>query len=866
VETNSSEREWRGTLTRYLGRMKYSSALLVACVFLAGVHEATAAICTNNQLTAAGSCDCAAGTTAPASTTYTVTVSGTFPLSYGTITWVGGTSGLGSCTSLLPGYQIATAAGPVTLTPSVGALPTGITSCATTNLCVGAAAAITLSTTQITALAANAAGTCGANMAPITGNTACQSTAGFYFTTATTTDGTAVGITCASNTVNIVCPIGTYGSIGGRSGATITSADLSTLVGEVVCDVSRVPDGTAALCRAALGYYAASNVAATTAATACPGLGSGITTSAVGQTALAGCDALAPGYTVLANILAQPFDASIATLTTQISACPVGKYCFGKTTAFFAIPAGASATVFQWSAATAPATATTAATTATIAAGGPALCPTGYTNTGGNTKVDETWCTDVAPGYSFAATLPANTANNLITAVSTCAAGSYCPGAANVIPQASINVASTWDGVSSGTFVMLNTKAAVSAPATNTAPNTVSCPTGSSSAAGITSTSLAACTQLAIGYYIAAGAASGSAPTVCPVGFICAAQTTSTPALANGVMSAAATSAFNNVPCITPGWGLGGTETCSSIAPGYYLPAAAANAVTSLLACSAGKYCAGVKNAAIATGATGWAFSGTMGTTATAGSTSGPVTGLVACPTTTTNGGGITNTSIASCLTLPGYYVDPSDLLCASSQAGPAAGCGTCPYNEYCPGGHAVGTAGGDMNCPAGSAMGLPASSILNNNINECIVSPNFYIASATGLTTPVACPVGSACAGGGPVGTAGGAVVCTTNSTLCTTAAATPATPVAGTTGSAGPAGTTGTAGPAGATGTTGSAGPAGPTGATGAPGAAGAAGAPGAAGPPGTAGATASPAAPRATARIAVLVLAALAALAAF
>ena len=72
--------------------------------------------------------------------------------------------------------------------------------------------------------------------------------------------------------------------------------------------------------------------------------------------------------------------------------------------------------------------------------------------------------------------------------------------------------------------------------------------------------SLAACTRLAIGYYIAAGAASGSAPTVCPVGFVCAAQTTPTPAMANGVLSAAATTAFNNVPCITPGWGLGGTD------------------------------------------------------------------------------------------------------------------------------------------------------------------------------------------------------------------------------------------------------------------------------------------------------------------
>ena len=223
---------------------------------------------------------------------------------------------------------------------------------------------------------------------------------------------------------------------------------------------------------------------------------------------------------------------------------------------------------------------------------------------------------------------------------------------------------------------------------------------------------------------------------------------------------------------------------------------------------------------------------------------------LFTCPTGSTNAGGASMTSISSCIVTHGYYIDPSALNTPIP----------CPANEYCLGGGAVGTAGGDTMCPTGSVAPCTGSACaLNSAIADCIVSQNFYIAAGA-LNTPVQCPTASICAGGGPVGTAGGSAVCAANSTV--TACITPAAPVSAAAGSAGPAGTTGTAGPAGATGT------AGPTGATGSAGPAGAAGAPGAAGAtgaPGAAGATASPAAPRATC-ISVLVLAALAALAAF
>jgi len=137
----------------------------------------------------------------------------------------------------------------------------------------------------------------------------------------------------------------------------------------------------------------------------------------------------------------------------------------------------------------------------------------------------------------------------------------------------------------------------------------------------------------------------------------------------------------------------------------------------------------------------------------------------LACPT------GSTNTAfgvfIASCLLEPGYYIDHSSLLVPA----------TCTANKYCPGGGPVGAAGGLLNCPAGSVAPTTAG-ILNSNIDACTVSENFYIAAGT-LTVPAACPTASICAGGGAVGTAGGSVVCPTDSTLAACVSSTTTTTV---------------------------------------------------------------------------------------
>jgi hypothetical protein len=137
----------------------------------------------------------------------------------------------------------------------------------------------------------------------------------------------------------------------------------------------------------------------------------------------------------------------------------------------------------------------------------------------------------------------------------------------------------------------------------------------------------------------------------------------------------------------------------------------------------------------------------------------------------------------------PGYYIDPSSLTTPS----------VCAVGEYCPGSAgsyldasgnpvamtvavmALGTkAGGEFNCPTGSVTPGTVASAANSAFADCNLLPNFYIPStATGaaLNVPVSCPAGSHCPGGGAIGTAGGALVCPTGSTIpaCTATVAAP-------------------------------------------------------------------------------------------
>jgi len=130
-----------------------------------------------------------------------------------------------------------------------------------------------------------------------------------------------------------------------------------------------------------------------------------------------------------------------------------------------------------------------------------------------------------------------------------------------------------------------------------------------------------------------------------------------------------------------------------------------------------------------------------------------PTGGLIvgSCPGNSASTG--TGALIDSCLTDLGYYVDHSNLNL------PVA----CPVGKYCPGLIPVGVAGGLLNCPTGSDS-PEGSGVTNSNINACTLKEGFYIATGV-LTTPVPCPASYICAGGGPVGTAGGSVACPTGS-----------------------------------------------------------------------------------------------------
>jgi hypothetical protein len=209
---------------------------------------------------------------------------------------------------------------------------------------------------------------------------------------------------------------------------------------------------------------------------------------------------------------------------------------------------------------------------------------------------------------------------------------------------------------------------------------------------------------------------------------------------------------------------------CDDLAAGYYIPTAiaaqaAAGAVTALTTgiqqCPVGSYCTGSVGAIALTN--GGITAGTTGNTFIWGAVvASPATPCVAGSSTSAVG---STASSACTLVAPGYYIDHSALNTPV----------VCPAGEYCPGGGAIGTVGGDMNCPLGSGISGTTGSVTNSNINDCIVSAGFYIA-ASAVNTPVPCPSGYICTGGGAVGTAGGSVACPTGSTNA--ACLTPAVP----------------------------------------------------------------------------------------
>jgi hypothetical protein len=142
--------------------------------------------------------------------------------------------------------------------------------------------------------------------------------------------------------------------------------------------------------------------------------------------------------------------------------------------------------------------------------------------------------------------------------------------------------------------------------------------------------------------------------------------------------------------------------------------------------------------------------------------TAGMSSACTACPvgsTTAATGA----SALATCRTSPGYY------LAAGSVSAPSL----CIANSFCAGGVSLGTAGGATTCPSGSTLAAPAdggaAATGNNDVTDCVVSAGLYLTVAS-PNAPATCPAGSVCLGGGNIGTAGGATPCPSGSNVSST------------------------------------------------------------------------------------------------
>ena len=760
---------------------------LVACLLLASVGSSIAATWTCPAGTGSipllpGGAGIANGATYPVTVGYTfgTGISGAYTASTGVMIITDGTTlTAAACTDLLPGWYIPTA-------PAVADAVAGkIVACTGTGkYCVGKAGLFTTSVNKAALTGASGsevfgtAGTALVNLGTATqatttiatgaraicptgfGNTATYAAVdatscvdispGYYQVGAI---GAAADLTVGTATMVAICPVGSY--CAGATGVFLVSSTsrIATTSGW---------DGASSGTFVTSAGTSIASAAANTAPNkvACP---TGVTTdstsnSGTGLTALAGCTDLAAGYAFIPSISAS------SSLSSLVVACAKTNYgCAGVAGAFKASGQSVGGLTFVGSSLL-TSTSGFAGTIATAATGAYVLasCPAGVTNTAttGNAVAA---CTYLAVGWAFNPSL--STLTNLTVLLSQCTAGNYgCLGGVQFIGPGAGAIGTTGVTINSGICTMsasgqLSTCTITTAAANAGANIKGTCPayatntfTASSTPtwAATVAAAIQDCTDLVPGY-----------------GFV------------PGVTGAASVSVSDLLESCLPGYY---GSVCAG-SPGLFKSGLPVAAVTNTSLTGTVTYQSGLDGFAtgelVLLSPTSF-VSGGFGTLAAPGALL-----ISTCPAGSTNAGGASMLLISSCIVNPGLYIDPSNLLATA----------TCPANEYCPGGGAVGTAGGDLNCPAGSVMGLPAASALNNNINECIVSAHYYIAS-TALNVPVACPTTSICSGGGAVGTAGGAVACPTGLIPSTTASTTSAqicvTPTAAPVAAAGPANTT--------------------------------------------------------------------------
>ena len=711
------------------------------------------------------------------------------------------TTALVLCDDLLPGYALtaAVASGALwTGTTLDAGLPAGLVVCPVGKYCPGATGVFnnligpTTALTSATAAPTNTAtGQATACPAYATGTltkkstlpTACTDLKAGYAFVAAAAGASALPASCA--TAGTYCPGVANVFVASPSITGLTAATPATSMLLTGAAGSEALTGTYTLVSTA-------NAVSPLVAQTCPAFSTGTATS--GLTSLAACTDLKAGYAfaVGATQAATAIPTSCATAGTY---CPGVAGVFATGTIGTVIVAGSGVTPVGAAGSLVIASATALTNTFTVVAGAATAqtCPAGTTGTATSGLTSLAACTDLAAGYAFTAS---QTATNTPT-LTVCANGNYgCAGAAGVF-KASAQTASTGityvgssvistftlTSATVTTLTIAGTSIAALASGTNIL---ASCPTGTTNAV-TNGADISSCTAVAAGYYVPTTASTLALSTstavatggvaACTAGNYCVVTAAKVTYTASGSTYTWAFTAYTPTACPAGTTWAGSASSsatsaavCDDLAAGYYIPTAiaaqaAAGAVTALTTgiqqCPVGSYCTGSVGAIALTN--GGITAGTTGNTFIWGAVvASPATPCVAGSSTSAVG---STASSACTLVAPGYYIDHSALNTPV----------VCPAGEYCPGGGAIGTVGGDMNCPLGSGISGTTGSVTNSNINDCIVSAGFYIA-ASAVNTPVPCPSGYICTGGGAVGTAGGSVACPTGSTNA--ACLTPAVP----------------------------------------------------------------------------------------
>ena len=603
--------------------------------------------------------------------------------------------------------------------------------------------------------------------------------AGYYLPVATGTAALCTkatpGTSGTSGTCSIptACPTNSYCAVGTTTGvlsvnsvaisdaATTNFQSFTTLVAAnaALVAMSAVTTATNTLCQTGTGAFV-TNANPTY-------------TSAVSLAT--GCLDLLNGYGFIAGVSGQTALASL------IAKCTASQYgCGGVAGLFVSSSAPVASTGIVISSGTSmvltgatPALPVAVSTTTDTTGSANLLigsCPSGITVSGGNTWSSVSRfpdCKDLAVGWAFNLSVAATT--NITALLSQCTAGNYgCTGRTGLFQGSLGSTTPTFGGIASGLTL----------------------------ASGAT---LAFSTAGALPVTIATAAANSGLfiKGTCPVFATNTFTATSSPTWSWTSTAAAVGDCTDLVPgyAITPNVGTTSADATILLEPctaGTYSPLCAGSAklfttnppvLTTTVATGLDPttYAAGDLILLLPTILTGTANFGSFVTTTNALAPYSPVL-LNTCPAGSTNAGGASMTSISSCIVQPGYYIDPSAL---NTPA-------VCPTNEYCTGGGAVGTAGGDTPCPTGSVAPCTSTACAQNSaIADCVLSAHYYIAS-TAVNVPIACPATSICAGGGAVGAAGGAVACPTGLTPSTTTPQTCVTPAAAPVAASGPANTT--------------------------------------------------------------------------